>query len=383
MFRLPLPLVLPTILLLLSSALVSVSGTALPMPSLCRDDDGPPSHLQPSGGGVAGHAMLNPTEKNEKFVLEEVWARHLRWGKLSRQMKHRVYWGRVSALVLLISGGIFQTMSQTAVVHETVYKMIGSAAISTVPFIHKNFTNKNMVQDWTHARAISERIKGQVMRFQAAVPPYEKKDFEAVKRLVNEVADIAEDNEADLTLAYARTTLKPKEKEPVPPKMDKHRDDYLEKRLQPQINRYLADAKRISTKVEYLKRIEGALITASAAIGPLSLVTGLGQTYALTVKKLSAWPTVANSCGIAIASHYHACKYEEEAGQWSNAAYELKNLRLKLPHDAEPLVGGAQETEWRAFVERCEQAIFECTVDWTMLKNRPDSPNSKDKVARR
>eukprot|EP00985_Skeletonema_marinoi_P010277 scaffold4837_cov218-Skeletonema_marinoi.AAC.3 len=205
------------------------------------------------------------------------------------------------------------------------------------------------------------------------------------EQLVNEVADIAEDNEADLTLAYARTTLKPKEKEPVPPKMDKHRDDYLEKRLQPQINRYLADAKRISTKVEYLKRIEGALITASAAIGPLSLVTDLGQTYALTVKKLSAWPIVANSCGIAIASHYHACKYEEEAGQWSNAAYELKNLRLKLPHSAEPLVGGAQaqETEWRAFVERCGQAIFECTVDWTMLKNRPDSPNSKDKVAKR
>ena len=271
MLLLRLPLL--TILLLISSALVSkVSGVALPLP-FCRDDDGPPSHLH---GGVAGHAMLNPAEQNETFVLEEVWARHLRWGKLSRQMKNQVYWGRVSALLLLISGGIFQTISQTAVVHGTVYKMIGSAAVSTVPFIHKHFTNKNMIQDWTHARVISERIKGQVMRFQAAVPPYEKKDFEAVKRLVNEVADIAEDNEADLALLYARTTLTTKDKEPVPQKMDKNRNDYIEKRLYPQIDKYLNDAKRMSTKVEYLKRIEGALITASAMIGPLSLVTGLG-----------------------------------------------------------------------------------------------------------
>ena len=56
-------------------------------------------------------------------------------------------------------GGIFQTISQTAVVHGTVYKMIGSAAVSTVPFIHKHFANKNIIQDWTHARVISERIK--------------------------------------------------------------------------------------------------------------------------------------------------------------------------------------------------------------------------------
>ena len=167
-------------------------------------------------------------------------------------MKNQVYWGRVSALLLLISGGIFQTISQTAAVHGTVYKMIGSAAVSTVPFIHEHFTNKNMIQDWTHVRVISERIKGQVMRFQAAVPPYEKKDFEAVKRLVNEVADIAEDNEADLALLYARTTLTTKDKEPVPQKMDKNRNDYIEKRLYPQIDKYLNDARRISTKVEYL-----------------------------------------------------------------------------------------------------------------------------------
>ena len=61
-----------TIVLLISSALVSeVSGVALPLP-FCRDDDGPPSHLQPRGGGVAGHATLNPAEQNETFVLEEV-----------------------------------------------------------------------------------------------------------------------------------------------------------------------------------------------------------------------------------------------------------------------------------------------------------------------
>lgn len=355
------------------------------MPTSRRDDEnGPPSqHLLPSGGGVAGRApMLSLAKQNEKFVLEEVWSRHLKWDKISKRIKNKVYWGRVSALVLLITGGIFQTTSQTAVAHEAVYKLIGSAAISTVPFIHTHFTNKNMIQDWTHARAISERIKGQVMRFQAAVPPYEKKNFEAVKRLVNEVADIAEDNDNDsLTLAYARTTLKPRDKEPVPQKMDENRKDYLEKRLNPQIEKYLKDANRTSTKVEYLKKIEVALIAGSAAIGPLSLVGGLGKTYAVTIKKLSSWQTIVNSCGIAIASHYHACKYEEEANQWSNAASQLKNLRLKLPHDAEPQGGGSCESEWRAFVERCEQAIYECTVDWTMMKNRPESSKAKDKVA--
>lgn len=374
---------LAAILLFTSSALVSVvSGTALPMPTSRRDDDGPSSHLQPNGGGVAGHApMLSPAKQNELFVLEEVWARHLKWGKLSKQIKNKVYWGRVSALVLIITGGIFQTTAQTSVAHEAIYKLIGSAAVSSVPFIHKHFTNKNNVQDWTHARAISERIKGQVMRFQAAVPPYEKKDFAAVKRLVNEVADIAEKNDNDsLSLAYARTTLKPRDKEPVPQRMDKNRNDYLEKRLNPKIEQYLRDANRTSTKVEYLKKMEVALITASAAIGPLSLIGGLGKTYAIAVKKLSAWPTVANSCGIAIASHYHACKYEEEANQWSDAAFQLKNLRLKLPHDAEPQVGGSQENEWRAFVEKCEQAIYECTVDWTMLKNKPDASKEKGKV---
>jgi hypothetical protein len=235
-----------------------------------------------------------------------------------------------------------------------------------------------MIADWTRSKAISERIKGEVYRYQAAVPPYEKKDFEAIKRLVNEVTEIAEDNRTDLTLLFARTKLTEKEKIAFPEKMDKNRDQYLNNRLEPVIKSYLADAKRISEKVDYLKKIEGTLITVSAAIGPLALVTGLGQTFAITVKKLSAWPVVVNSCGMAIASHYQACQYEEEARQWSNAAYKLQNLRLKLPHDAEPNVGGSQETERRAFVETCEKAILESTVNWTNMKNRPDDIFAKN-----
>ena len=71
------------------------------------------------------------------------------------------------------------------------------------------------------------------------MPPYEKKDFEAVKRLINEVTDIAEDNEVDLTLQYARTYLTQKEQAVVPEKMDQTREQYLENRLQPQIDRCL------------------------------------------------------------------------------------------------------------------------------------------------
>jgi hypothetical protein len=380
MFRPPLVLA-TTILLLLPSARVSVSGTALPLPSSCRlDEDGPPSYLQLNGGGAASRVMPTPAQKNELFVLNDVWERHLKWSKLSKRMKNQVYFGRVSALVLLISGSIIQTYSHTAAVHQAVFKVLGSAVVYTVPIIRQHFTNSDMIADWTHAKAISERIKGEVYRYQAAVPPYEKKDFEAVKRLVNEVTEIAEDNQTALTLRFARTELTPKEKIPFPDKMDKNRDQYLQNRLDPVIQSYLKDAQRISVKVDYLKKIEGALITASAAIGPLSLVTGIGQTYAMTVKKLSAWPAVVNSCGMAIASHIAACKYEEEAGQWSNAAYKLQNLRLKLPHDAEPNVGGSQETEWRAFVETCEKAILESTVSWTLLKNRPDEGHPKDKL---
>jgi hypothetical protein len=106
MFRPTLALV--TILFLLQSARVSVSGIALPLPSSCRDEDGPPSYLQPNGGGVVGRAMPNLVQKNESYVLNELWTRQLRWSKLSKQMKNQVYFGRLSALVILISGSVLQ-----------------------------------------------------------------------------------------------------------------------------------------------------------------------------------------------------------------------------------------------------------------------------------
>lgn len=53
-----------------------ISGTALPMPSSCREDDAP-SYLLPTGGGIGRVCAptLNPGEKNERFVLDEVWTR--------------------------------------------------------------------------------------------------------------------------------------------------------------------------------------------------------------------------------------------------------------------------------------------------------------------
>ena len=57
---------------------VRVSGTALPArPSSCRDEDSPAlQYLLPGGGGIVGHKpSLNPAQKNESFVLLEVWER--------------------------------------------------------------------------------------------------------------------------------------------------------------------------------------------------------------------------------------------------------------------------------------------------------------------
>ena len=172
--------------------------------------------------------------------------------------------------------------------------------------------------------------------------------------------------------------LTKKEEIPYPTRMG--RAEYLDKRFQPQLDEYLEDARWISKKVDVLTKAEGVLLAASAAIGPLSITTGLGKGYAMFMKRLSALPKVMNAAGMALATHYHACKYEEEAEQLSDAAKWLENLRLKLPHDAEPDVGGAQENEWVAFVNRCEEAILETTVDWSILKNRPDKPKTGEKA---
>jgi hypothetical protein len=84
--------------------------------------------------------MPNPVKKNESYVLNELWTRQLRWSKLSKQKKNQVYFGRLSALVILISGSVLQTYAQTAAaaVHEAVFKVFGSALVSTVPLIRES-----------------------------------------------------------------------------------------------------------------------------------------------------------------------------------------------------------------------------------------------------
>lgn len=85
--------------------------------------------------------------------------RHLKWKKLGKGMKNKVFYGRVPALVLIFSANIFNTLSQSAVVYEAVFKMLGAASVSAGPFVLKHFANKDMVQDYTQAIAIAEKLR--------------------------------------------------------------------------------------------------------------------------------------------------------------------------------------------------------------------------------
>lgn len=347
--------------------------------------------LSPTGGGAA--ALFPPTavqlgvkevlqDKKDK-ALAEVWERHEKWEKIAKSAKMQVQVSRKLSMGLFIAGGALQTFSKqgpnaSGTIVRRPYMLAGTASVLAADRIKNHFASKEQMELWTHARVISEKIKGQVFRFRAAVPPYENGNFDAIKRLVQEVTEVSRTSK-ELTLKYARTTLGRKDKHPLPPKLD--RDGYFEHRYEPFLNDYLLKfAKEKSRKVALLKGSQTFLVGASSIIGSLSCITGFGKTYHHMMKMLSAWPQTLTATATIIGAQYLGGAYEEAAQEWSDAAMELENLRMCLPPTAEPDVGGPEENEWMVFVERCEELIWDTTQNWSKLKNKPE--DEKEEAAK-
>lgn len=358
-----------------------------PLASALLEEPEEPSEypLRPTGGSAA---LFPPTavqlvvkEVQEDRALAEVWERHQKWEKIAKSAKMQVTVSRKLSLGLFIAGGALQTFSKqgpnaAGTIVRRPYMLAGTASVLAADRIRNHFASKEQVQLWTHARVVSEKIKGQVFRFRAAIPPYENGNFDSVKRLVQEVTEFSKTSK-ELTLKYARTTLGEKEKRPLPPKLD--RDGYFTHRYEPHLNDYLLKfAKEKSRKVAVLKGSQTFLVGASSIIGSLSCITGFGKTYHQIMKMASAWPQTLTATAAIIGAQYLGGAYEEAAQEWSDAAMELENLRMCLPPTAEPDVGGPEENEWMVFVERCEQLIWDTTLDWAKLKNKPSKAEEEE-----
>lgn len=280
-------------------------------------------------------------------IVATYWRDCIRWsdaaGRLQRDVKR---WRRVQ-LVLAVIGAALATAAATPEIANSVRTLLGIAgavALCLVPATARYFLSKETVDRWPRARSVSEGLKSEVFRFQAAAGPYaddgDGGGGTALQRFVeraNEIVALGADIEAYVPAEPSRDEPPPGPQTPA---------SYLTDRVNEQIEDYYRKRSRENLDLaNRYRRLSVAFLIAAAVISALTA----GGWW----PSLGAWVAVATTIGTAFATHSAVNRYEILAVSYAKQASELR--RLALAWQAKP--DRDSPAAWSAFVMACESAI--------------------------
>jgi len=303
-------------------------------------------------------------------VVSTIWRRRVGWSRAADQLKRRVTYARVAALVLSSTGAMLGTMAATLFA-GTPHLRTACAASSAVllalaTFITANFLTVDAIRAWTRARSVSEAIKAEVYAFRAGAEPYGT--GEAAKTLqqkTSEVEEAARDLERHVAGAAVDTATPPPHLPPI---------EYVRQRIDQQIEGYYRKKARLfAQRQATLRGLEvglGALATVIAALAAFSggAIQQPGESMP-TGTGVAAWVAVLTTLGAALAAHVAASRYDFLVMSYYATARRLEDLVNGWRSDGSP----TDATAWSAFVHASETAISVENESWLAKWAEQDS----------
>ena len=306
------------------------------------------------------------TTKADSKTLQTIWKDQSIWSQVASQLKTGIFLARTAALLLGILGAILATLAtQSARDKDSARTLNFCGALSLVgaTVVARGF-GQNRLANWIRARSVSEALKQEAYFFLTGTRPYMADDREAIlnsraKEIVTKAADL-------MVLAATKT---PKERQTP---LITGADDYISKRVMPQIEKYyLPKARELGTRLKICQWTAGGLTGVAALASGMAGVTQKGW--------MGAWVAVATTVAGAIVAHAGAVRYEHNVISYYSTARQLQSLCDQFQDAVNK--GAPPATLLDEFVRRCEEVISienqAWMADWQKMKNSPPPSNTQ------
>jgi hypothetical protein len=315
------------------------------------------------------NTSVEAANMNETAVVRGSWDEQAWWSELASQLKRDIDTWRMRSAVAGVVGAFLVTLATSfaplgpdwALV-RTFVALAGAVVLAVVPFVASQKAQHADVQRWVSARSASELLKELIYRYLVGATPFGPQPD--ARELVKRRGEITRRVSA---LRQFSADVHPVAKE-RPLKLSI--DDYVEQRLNDQINNYYETRGRENAKrAADLRRWVFGLGALSVALGAAS---GIGASGAAGwLSGLGPWVAVVTTAGAAVGAHLAAGRYDHNAVSFLMTASHLRDVRDAFLVDPRR----HERDSINAFVNFVERAISSENEAW-LAEWRTPPPSS-------
>lgn len=320
--------------------------------------------------------MAGSASGDSEKLVESAWRDQTLWSAVATELADSIRRWRVIAAVAAVAGLFFTVLAGTATggalqASATVFATLGVLLLALVPYVRQKMLAPERLQAWVRARNVSELLKEAIYRHLMGAPAAtaaaaDGQDAAAPATLTRRCREIKQ-TAADLARLAAAVT---------PPQRDRKLRmtiaDYLEDRVEGQINYYKRNGEKAGKTARRLHAAEFVLGLVAVGLGALSGQNlpgsegGAAASQAFTSAALVPWLTLVAAAASAVTAHIAAAHHDELASRYYATYDLLKSVRddwlLRPDHESPPQV--------QAFVDEIERSISSENGAWVSDWNK-------------
>lgn len=306
-------------------------------------------------------------------VIESAWRDQAIWSQTAGTLKADLTVWRYRAGVAGVLGAFLETLAAAMAGFDgrlwwlrALVAIVGAVVLAVVPYVVRTKVSKDRVREWVRARSASEALKETIYRYLVGAPPFGSESSpadlvtrcQAIKEKVWDLGLHAASIEPSRIARPHILTI----------------DDYVEKRVNDQIERYYRPKGRQNAlAAKNLRKMEFSLGLIAVVIGAIAGAAATFRLQGLSAV-LGPWVAVITTASAAVTAHLAASRYEHQAMTYYGTADRLSGLRdewLATSNRLDP-------TKVAKLVDDCEHAISTENEAWLAEWTREKAEKIED-----
>ncbi len=328
--------------------------------------------------------MAGSASGDSEKLVESAWRDQTLWSAVATELADSIRRWRVIAAAAAVAGLFFTVLAGTAssgalLLSNRVFATLGVLLLALVPYVRQKMLAPERLQAWVRARNVSELLKEAIYRHlmnapaaaTAAPAVADGQAGEAVPsqptpsltRRCREIKQAA----ADLARLAAAVTPPQRAR-----KLSLSLGDYLEDRVEGQIDYYKRNGEKAGKTARRLHAAEFVLGLVAVGLGALSgqnladSDSGPAAQQAFSSAALVPWLALVAAAASAITAHIAAARHDELASRYFATYDLLKSVRddwlLRPEHESPAQV--------KIFVDEVERSISSENGAWVSDWNK-------------
>lgn len=268
-------------------------------------------------------------------ILQFVADRQAIWSATANALKSRIDLARKASLSLSIVGALVASLASMQAsdgLVRTVLISVGAVALAIAGIIGSRILTSEGVRQHIRARAASEALKREAYLYATSADGYA--DPATRDSVLKTAQQKIEDQVADITLAQREA-----QGAGSSPRSDLQYTEYLERRVEAQIDYYTTASKKYSKASRFLHAAEFALAFVAAILTALAGAIGRGAF------DFAAIVGVLTTCAAAVVAHLQASHYDDLIVAYRAAASKLQSLKSTSEEKTTPVATLASAAE--------------------------------------